>query len=252
MSEPDIPLPPEAGQDCVGYGDFLAVGRAFVEHFKNYAGLTPTCTVADIGCGFGRMALPMIDFLDAGAGGRYVGIDVYAPAIAWCQEQITGRAAHFEFEHVNVYNGTYNPDGEVLGDRLVLPVADESCDLVVMASVFTHLLPSDVMTYVREVARILKPGGRLFGTWFLLSDESRAGMSDGRSDRVFTQDGEEIYSVLDPADKELGVAYPEDWVVGCLASHGLEIREPRLYGWWSGREPHLDYQDALVVTKAGG
>jgi len=42
-----------------------------------------------------------------------------------------------------------------------LPLADESCDRVVMSLLLHHLSPADQRAALREAARVLRPGGRI-------------------------------------------------------------------------------------------
>lgn len=53
----------------------------------NMAGLRPDHDVLDIGCGVGRTARYLCDYLNADV--RYEGFDIMEPLIRWCQENIT-------------------------------------------------------------------------------------------------------------------------------------------------------------------
>ena len=44
----------------------------------------------------------------------------------------------------------------------------EISNLVFAASVFTHLVPETTARYIREAARVLKPGGRAVFSFFIL------------------------------------------------------------------------------------
>ncbi len=66
----DPTLPPRTLIETIGGGDYVAVGDRFFEVFKE-AGLEPTDDVLDIGCGVGRMARPLVGWLE----GRYEGFD---------------------------------------------------------------------------------------------------------------------------------------------------------------------------------
>src|SRR5205085_6486747 len=61
-------LPPPALARSVG-GEFRATGAEFLRYFIELGGLRPTEHVLDVGCGVGRMAVPLTGYLDAG--GRY-------------------------------------------------------------------------------------------------------------------------------------------------------------------------------------
>ncbi|MEX5720008.1 class I SAM-dependent methyltransferase [Geodermatophilus maliterrae] len=109
--------------------------------------LRPGATVLDLGCGEGRHA-----FEAYRRGARVVAVDWGAPevettkrwlgAIAEAGEAPAG--AHYEV---------------VRGDLLHLPVPDASVDRVIASEVLEHI-PDDVRA-MAEIARVLKPGGRV-------------------------------------------------------------------------------------------
>ena len=49
---------------------------------------------------------------------------------------------------------------ETKASEYTFPYEDGEFDVVVLTSVFTHMLPDDVAHYLDEIARVLKPGGR--------------------------------------------------------------------------------------------
>ena len=57
--------------------------------------------------------------------------------------------------------GTTRASFHLLGDG-ELPLADESVDVVMAACVFHHVAPSERGLWIRELRRVLKPGGYLF------------------------------------------------------------------------------------------
>src|SRR5690606_11444566 len=95
-----LPRPP-AGIHDVGDGDFDAIGREFLWNLVHHAGLQPGHRVLDIGCGVGRLAIPLTAFLDP-VRGSYVGFDVAAGAIRWCQDEIASRYGNFSFRAVDL------------------------------------------------------------------------------------------------------------------------------------------------------
>lgn len=94
---------PEPNPDSVfvGDGDFRAVGVEFLGHFIRLAGLRPESRVLDIGCGIGRMAVPLTQYLDFEKG-RYSGIDPVEGGIAWCRRFITPAYQNFSFQRVDI------------------------------------------------------------------------------------------------------------------------------------------------------
>lgn len=116
----------------------------------------------DVGCGSGRMALPLTGYLNSE--GRYAGFDISQKAIAWCQEHITSAHPNFQFEVSDIYNSLYNPKGKYQSLDFRFPYPDASFDVVFLTSVFTHMFPPDVEHYLDEISRVLKPGGRCLCT----------------------------------------------------------------------------------------
>src|SRR4051812_8847278 len=135
-------------------GNFYAVGEAWAQLAISIA-TTSTPRIVDIGCGCGKMAR----FFVTNPAIQYYGIDVFGPAIAWCQEAFQ-HFPSFRFEHLDVYSSVYNVSGAMAAEAVVLPVSDASADVVICASLFTHLLQPAFVRYLAEIARILAPNGR--------------------------------------------------------------------------------------------
>jgi hypothetical protein len=79
--------------------------------------------------------------------GRYHGIDVNAGAIAWLQEHYQSYP-NFQFTHADVYNKMYNPGGQMNAGDYGLPFPASTFDMVLLKSVFTHMLPADIHWYI--------------------------------------------------------------------------------------------------------
>lgn len=242
-------LPPLSLRD-VGPSDFVETGQEFLNYFVELGGLQPGHAVLEIGCGSGRMALPLINFLDPTEGGSYVGLDVVAPAINWCQRHIAARHPHFAFQHLDIFNRRYNPGGRMQARTLRVPFPDSSFDFIFLTSVFTHLLPEDSAHYLHECSRLLRPGGRIFSTWLLLNATQAELAAQGQSDinLAHERDG---YRIRDQAVPESAVGVDEELVRGFFDRAGLVVDEPIHYGRWSGRVDALSYQDLLLARREG-
>ena len=88
----------------------------------------------------------------------------------WGWKYITSRHPNFQFLHIDVENTRYNPDGAASDSDFSFPFADGEFDIVVLYSVFTHMMTEGVRTYLKEFDRILRPDGRIFLTAFLEED----------------------------------------------------------------------------------
>ncbi|HUR21916.1 MAG TPA: class I SAM-dependent methyltransferase [Vicinamibacterales bacterium] len=238
--------PPEALAHAVG-GTFRDTGREFLRHFIDIGRLTPSDRVLDVGCGVGRMAVPLTGFLDER--GHYRGFDVMADAVAWCQSEITTRDPRFEFRHVDLHNPAYNRGGGTHASDFVFPYDDASFDFVFLTSVFTHMLPADVRRYLAEIGRVLVPGGRCFATLFLLNAESLALLRSGLSPVYHFRHRLEECRTLDARTPENAVAYEEDRMRGWFRASGLEWAGRPVYGTWCTRLGGLSLQDIVVARK---
>src|SRR3954468_24069020 len=87
---------------------FREVGEQLVGVFKLHAGLKPTEDILDVGCGIGRVAIPLTQYVTSGS---YNGFDIIKHGIEWCQTKITASYPRFRFFHANIYNKYYNPGG---------------------------------------------------------------------------------------------------------------------------------------------
>lgn len=237
-----MPVPPPSLMLC-GDGDFRAIGAEFLLHFVRRGGLMPSERVLDIGCGVGRMALPLTQYLESGS---YHGIDVSAAAIAWCAGTITPVYPAFTFAQIDVAHPLYNPRGAIAAEEVRLPVADGSADFVALVSVLTHLDDAAVGRYAREIKRVLAPGGRCFATAFLLNGPSRAGIARGAARPPFPDLPEAKILYADPEAPLAAVAYDEDLLLARFLEAGLRRRRPAAYGSWSGRDHGVSFQDICV------
>ncbi len=223
-------------------GSFLQRGERFLHASISLCGLGPDERVLDVGCGFGRFAVPLTQYLDAR--GSYDGFDVDRDAIEWCRGAITSRYPRFRFHHADAYNGQYNREGTCPAADYAFPLADGVIDLVFANSLFTHLLQRDTEAYVREIARVLRPGGRAFITFFLLDDEASTLVVAGQAVRPFADDQPPYWfprrlgplRVENPERLEEAVAYDESFVRELFENAGLALTIH--HGSWSGRPDH--------------
>lgn len=118
--------------------------------------LEPHHRVLEVGCGAGRIAFALADYLEPGG---YVGFDIDEVSIQACRE--APELGHFQFFVADVANEVYRPAGAVDAAAYRFPLEDGQFDLVFLASVFTHMLEEECANYAREMLRVVKPGGTL-------------------------------------------------------------------------------------------
>lgn len=119
--------------------------------------------IVEIGCGCGRRTHLMRDYYFHGRrySGRYIGIDIDAELLEWCQ-------AHFDADRFRFFQSTHASEAyenEIAKQGVYeLPVEDASVDLVFSTSVLTHLLEEQLVNYFEESYRALRPAGHMVMT----------------------------------------------------------------------------------------
>lgn len=128
----------DAARMAVG-GDFDATGLVMRETLIHH-GLRKHDYLIDVGCGSGRLAKPLAQYLE----GKYLGIDVVPELLSYARNLVQRPDWRFE-----------------LAAGLTIPEQDQKANMVCFFSVFTHLLHEESFVYLREAKRVLKPGGKI-------------------------------------------------------------------------------------------
>jgi SAM-dependent methyltransferase len=146
-------IPPEPLQIRVtgaAAGGYHAAGREVAKEITDLLldfssqGAKPSGRVLDLGCGPGRV----IDcYADVFPKSKLFGCDIDPEAIEWASKNLSERASF---------------DVNPAGGRL--PYPDEYFDTIYSISIFTHLPEEIQFPLLREIRRVLKPGGYLITT----------------------------------------------------------------------------------------
>ncbi len=206
-----------------GAHGFDEVGEWFCGELLRLGLLNRGSRVLDIGCGCGRVAYRLAtDARLRDLEIRYTGMDIDRACVEWCRQHVTAINPRFCFYHADCANPSYNPGGLETAERYVFPHAESSFDLILLTSVFTHLLEDAAVHYLSEVSRLLAPGGCAYASFFLLNGGDRHGIqfpfARGRS-AVNREDY--------PAN---AVAYDEGFIRESARAAGLSVAEPVYYG----------------------
>jgi SAM-dependent methyltransferase len=235
----------------VGVGGFGRSGDRLVNQLAEFADIKPDSRILDIGCGIGRLAVPLTRYLDGA--GSYEGLDIVPSGIHWCSENITPKYSNFRFTLADIYNREYNPGGHLAASMYHFPYEDETFDVAVLLSVFTHMLPPDMEHYLSEIARVLVKGGRCAATYYLINDESLRLIESGASSKRFKYRHDPYWLVSEEVP-EFSVAYDEKYVRDRYRRY--HFMERRIYlGGWCGRPPFWSEesgpgdQDLVLVAK---
>ncbi len=131
-------------------GEFEGIGiieREILVHF----GLKKDDYLIDVGCGSGRLARPLSEYLT----GKYLGIDVVPELVDYARTLV--RRPDWRFE---------------VARGLSIPEEDGKADMVCFFSVLTHLLHEESYTYLMEAKRVLKRGGKVVFSFLDFSSPS--------------------------------------------------------------------------------
>ncbi|MEZ5042090.1 MAG: class I SAM-dependent methyltransferase [Saprospiraceae bacterium] len=238
-------LAPPKGLIYTGSGDFKQQGETWLNHFKEVGGLQPHHHVLDIGSGIGRIAIPLTQFLDNQA--RYEGFDVVKLGVQWCEKNITSKYPHFNFTYIPLDNDLYRSRG-LNSANFRFPYEDNAFDFIILTSVFTHMLPEEVENYLKEIHRVLRPGGTCMATFFIWNAASEK-HSPSNPSFQFPYDYHH-YRLMDDKVKSANVAYLESYLQTKIQTAGLSL-DQTFYGFWSGQKKAtcMDFQDVVVMRK---
>ena len=229
---------------------FESYGAAQFRRFREELNIRPGDTVLEIGCGVGRLAIPATHYLDSS--GAYIGLDIIKASIDWCSAHITARYPAFQFFVEDVYSQIHNPGGSKRCADVVFPLPNRFVDKIFLSSVFTHMFPADVMHYLAEMNRVLKPDGAVLTTMFLLNDLTLASIAAKEALFSFSHSlPERPQCRFEYCDSlEGAIAYFEETYLHMLYASGFQLKKPIEYGQWSGvGASDSDGQDYIIFGK---
>lgn len=150
---------------------------------KDELELAPKSRLLDVGSDWGQLAIALDDHLDQG--GEYEGFDPQREHLFWAKENVMPLHPSCAFHVANIRNRIYNPGGSLDPTTFRFPYEDGHFDVVVASSLFPYMLEAEFEHYMAEISRVLKPGGRLCASFFLVDEESAQSLRSHREPYCF-------------------------------------------------------------------
>jgi SAM-dependent methyltransferase len=141
VPDDDLLIATQGGANPKSYRDSIVSGFFTAETLLTRAGIQPENlrSVLDLGCGTGRL---LIGWHLSDPTRRTVGLDINGELIGWNKTHLPKLAEWSQST-----------------DEPPLAFEPESFDLMILTSVFTHLPLAWQRTWIREIERLLTPGG---------------------------------------------------------------------------------------------
>jgi len=231
--------------------NYRLIGISYLERLISLCSLKHDSKVLDVGCGSGRLAVPVAWYI---INGYYYGIDIVPSGIQWCREKIKPHFPNTQFDLADIFNARYNSKGKENASTYHFPYSNDTFDVVFLTSVFTHMLVDDVENYTSEIYRVLKPNGHCLITFFIYDDDSKKGIKQDRSKFPFKYDHGK-YLTIDPNLHEGAVAYRLEYIEDLFYRNNLKIKYKENGTWRWHKEGTRNKaqigkaQDVIVVIK---
>jgi SAM-dependent methyltransferase len=241
-----LPVPPADNlriASFLGTEQFQALAWQFLGYLIQRCQINQHSQILDVGCNTGLVPYGLVHLLKEGS---YSGFDVVAPLINWATENITSQFPAYQFQYQDIHHPLYNPSGAIAPEQFIFPYDDHSFDLVCISHWFMHLQPHICRHYLRQIFRVLKPGGRCIFKCWMINPESQELIRAGRSSQNLShQLGECWVKYSELPERALGL--PEVSLLQWIEETGFIIQE-RAYGAWCGRTSNIT-DDLVILVK---
>jgi SAM-dependent methyltransferase len=224
---PELVRVTQGGEDVGSYVDSEVAGLFTLETLLRSGGIDPMAIrdVLDIGCGTGRL---LAGWHVADPRRRLTGVDIDGELIAWNRQALPAVA---EWRRSQVLPPLEFPDA--------------SFDLIQLASVFTHLPLTYQRAWIKELGRLLKPGGAALLT--LHGEPYARLLLDPRNRSLFEREGYLEVAGADPGANAYSTFHSRAFAEELLTELGTvaffargNLEPPSLF-------PIAALQDAYVV-----
>lgn len=126
--------------------------------------------VWEIGCGAGRIAKGLINYLSSEGG--YIGVDVDQASIDWCKRHLTPKNKNFQFYKISLSNNYYyEEDNHKINHYDFRFLGTQQFDCAIVLSLFNHLHLEDTQQYLQEIGSRLTLNGLAYLTFLVIDKD---------------------------------------------------------------------------------
>ncbi|MBQ0768594.1 MAG: methyltransferase domain-containing protein [Bizionia sp.] len=225
---------------------YIKQGAHQLELLKSEINLMPSDSVLDIGCGIGRTAIALSEYLNTNA--KYEGFDVVKKGVDWCNSKINKEYPNFNFTYIPLFNDLYN-NSNLKAENFKFPYKQESFDKIFSFSVFTHMQIDEIQNYFKQIHQVLKSDGIACSTFFLYDDANEAYISKREGFNFPIQ--ENGFKLMNSKVKSGNIAIHKDKLNAMLINENLMLVKI-IDGFWKDKirdSEKKEYQDIVVFKK---
>ncbi|WP_242156882.1 class I SAM-dependent methyltransferase [Aestuariivivens sediminis] len=230
----------------IGSKEYLKQGQFQLNLLKEEIDLLPSDKVLDIGSGVGRTAIALTKYLNKE--GTYDGFDVVKKGVEWCNKGIGEDFSNFKFKYVPVFNDLYNTS-KMKATEFKFPYGNNSFDKVFSISLFTHMQLDEIQHYFYQIARVVKPNGLCFSTFFLYDSHDEKYISEKEHFNFpYKREG---YRLMNENVKSGNIAIHKNVLKSMLQNAGMEYIRI-VDGFWKSKTLNntgREYQDIVIFKR---
>lgn len=217
-----------------------------LEILKNEIALAPSDSVLDIGCGIGRTAISLTQYLNKT--GKYEGFDVVKEGIDWCNSRMKKDYPNFNFTYIPLFNDLYNNSGQAAKD-FSFPYDQNSFDKIFSFSVFTHMAIEETENYLAEINKTLTEDGLCLSTFFLYDDSDEHYIANAKEFGFPFEKGG--YRLMNEKVTSGNIAISKKKLQEMIEKSNLRIVKI-IDGFWKDEvrsADKIEYQDIVIFKK---
>jgi len=227
------------------FKDFINGGILQKKILKKYAELNPNSLILDVGCGGGKLAYALRNFIKKN---HYFGFDVEKDTIDYLKKKYP-----FEFKFLDIRY--LNNKNKHEASYVNLEYQDSFFDLITTFSIFTHQSPYVLDNYIKQFYKYLKPGGLTLNTFYLIDPDNchlEYAKNYGYTPNILNINAEYYIDKRHHSDETKiinhDIFYNKNFILNFFKKNSFELVYQDL-GIFSGKKSEYGTQDFLVHRK---